>query len=106
MKRIVSKVIACTVLLAVCVIHFQSCKQSSDAAVETVTVCFDAQGGTLDGKKIKIIRSEKSKRLSIPSIPVREHYSFAGWYTDKNGTGQKWDYAVDKADTDIILYAH
>ncbi len=40
-----------------------------------------------------------------PSTPVRDGYTFLGWFTDPTG-GDEWDFAVDPATGDIVLHAH
>ena len=42
--------------------------------------------------------------LVRPLDPVKNDYSFAGWYTDNNTFTEEWDFNAD-TDTDLTLYA-
>lgn len=66
---------------------------------ETVTVTFDAQGGS-SVQSIKVKKGEKLEKLP-QSFSVGE--SFDGWYTDKQATNE---FNIDSPiDEDITLYA-
>ncbi len=43
-------------------------------------------------------------RIAEPSSPVREGYTFEGWYRDAART-DAWDFAADTVEQDTILYA-
>ena len=57
------------------------------------TVAFDSRGG-----------SAVEARIAEPSSPVREGYTFEGWYRDAART-DAWDFAADTVEQDTILYA-
>lgn len=78
---------------------------SSEDSDGTVTVSFDANGGTCDADSIKV--KTGSKYGTLPSA-TREGYDFAGWYTKKgDGEGKKVSSSTKMAATkDHKLYAH
>lgn len=53
--------------------------------VKKYTVTFDSQGGTLVEAITNIV--ENTKVVSLPKPPVRENFTFIGWYTEPNGQG-------------------
>ncbi len=63
------------------------------------TVIFDRQdGGLVDSKN-----ADYNTTITAPT-PKRTGYTFLGWY--KDATGQTaWNFATDKVDGDVILYA-
>lgn len=64
------------------------------------TIKFDTDGGSYV-ESCKVLHSE-----TIPEIetPVKEGYSFTGWYTDRACT-QEWDIKADKVTESMTLYA-
>lgn len=54
--------------------------------VKKYTVTFDSQGGTLVDDITNIL--ENTKIGSLPSQPVRDNFTFIGWYTEPNGQGR------------------
>ena len=78
---------------------------SSKDSDGTVTVSFDANGGTCDADSIKV--KTGSKYGTLPSA-TREGYDFAGSYTKKgDGEGKKVSSSTKMAATkDHKLYAH
>lgn len=44
------------------------------------------------------------EKIPEPAEPVRDHYSFLGWYKDEEHT-QLWDFNTDTITGDIVLYA-
>jgi len=65
------------------------------------TVTFDSNGGNTSIGTQSVMHGEK---VNSPVTPLRDGYSFVGWYIDRSGSGNKWDF-----DTAIIesftLYA-
>ena len=106
-------------LLIVCMLlstaFFISCKKkgssesenidSSDITEITVTVTYDANGGSFaDGNTTITQTVNKNSTLTAPSSPTRVSYSFAGWSVDPSGTNL-WEFATGKASQSITLYA-
>lgn len=85
------------------------CQDASDAVVlNDMTVAihsdclvnFDSMGGSM-------VPSQKvsyGNRIRRPSDPTRDGYSFAGWFTDKNGRDH-WDFESDTVSGNMTLYA-
>ena len=78
---------------------------------------FDLNGGTINGSntvnKQTVYSNEKlgtakcypnSQPFVVPSDPVREGYTFLGWYTQAEG-GTKYTF-TEAVSSNIILYAH
>ena len=65
------------------------------------TVAFDSRGGSA----VEALRNvTQGARIAEPSSPVREGYTFEGWYRDAART-DAWDFAADTVEQDTILYA-
>lgn len=73
-KLILAKILAPLILLLVIVLLFiKGCSGNS-----TYTVKFDTSGGSpVASQKI-----QKNHRIDMPAIPVKEGYTFLGWYLD------------------------
>ena len=65
------------------------------------TVNFDADGGTVNPSVIKV---PLRKSATFPT-PVRSGYAFEGWYTQKNGGGEKYVSNITEITGNITLYA-
>jgi len=57
----------------------------------------NANGGTIDGKEVNKYdyvggRDSGSSMSLIPYVPVREGYTFAGWNTKSDGSGEAYNY--------------
>ncbi len=71
-------------------------------ASRSYTVTFDTHGhGSAPEKLTDISPGEK---INEPKPPTEEGYLFTGWYKDASCT-EKWDFAKDVVQSDIILYA-
>jgi uncharacterized repeat protein (TIGR02543 family) len=68
---------------------------------ETCAVSFDAQGG-LPAPAPQTLA--KGGRAEKPADPVLEGHTLAGWYLSL-GDGAAWDFALDRVEQDITLYA-
>lgn len=72
----------------------------------TCDVTFDANDGKFsdntDKKQIEDI--EDGSLLEQPEAPVREGYTFAGWFSDK-GLTKAWNFASNPVRKDMTLYA-
>ncbi len=64
------------------------------------TVKFDSKGGT-DVASQNLMWGDK---LEEPEPPVREGYTFTGWYADES-YDTKWDFENRTVETDMTLYA-
>jgi len=63
-------------------------------------VTFDSNGGS--DVPFEIVTS--GELVEVPSVPVKEGYTFGGWYKDKELT-EVWDFAKDIVVKNVILYA-
>ena len=66
------------------------------------TVKFDLQGGT--GSQIEIEINAGEKPASLPT-PVKQGYTFLGWYTEPNGEGKQLTTDTVVND-DMVVYAY
>lgn len=66
---------------------------------KTYTVTFNSNGGS----EVKAQRIAANGVASEPEMPVKEGYTFGGWYSDKELTNQ-YDFA-EKVKANITLYA-
>lgn len=70
--------------------------------VITFTVSYDSNGGS----RVKDATVGMYTAMNAPMEPVREGYTFAGWYTDPSLTSDsKWDFENDTVEEDMVLYA-
>lgn len=67
----------------------------------TYTVTFDSQGGS---SVAKITGIKLGSTITAPAAPVREGYTFTGWYTESK-CETKWNFSKDTVNKDITLYA-
>ena len=67
--------------------------------VNPVDVNFETNGAneTISSQKIS-----SWNKVSEPSIPTKNWYTFAWWYTDD---GEKWDFDTDRVENNMTLYA-
>ena len=71
-----------------------------EAVKTTYTVTFNSRGGSA----VAAQTVEKGARVTEPSAPTLEGYTFAGWYTDEACTTQ-WNFATGVVDRNLELYA-
>lgn len=64
------------------------------------TVKFDTDGGS----QIASVKAMHSEVLTVSEEPVKEGYTFTGWYTDRDCT-QRWDMDQDTITGSMTLYA-
>lgn len=67
----------------------------------TVAVTFDSDGGS----SVSSQTIEKGKLITEPTAPTRSGYSFAGWYTGKDGVGSAWSFVTGTVSANMTLYA-
>ncbi len=71
--------------------------------VEQDTVTFDANG---HGTAPASVTVDKGSKISEPSAPSADGYTFGGWYRDKEcSEDKKWDFTKDTVADDVILFA-
>ncbi len=96
-------------------LHSENCRVSTQdgsgsytTAAQNLTVIvttdcvvhFETNGGS----KIKDLSVQYGEKIDRPTDPVREGYWLEGWYRDVNLT-QRWDFAKDKVQGNMTLYA-
>ncbi len=64
------------------------------------SVSFDSNGGSAVSSRT----AESGSKISKPSDPVRDGYTFVGWYKDSALT-QAWNFNSDSVTSNITLYA-
>ena len=64
------------------------------------TVSFDTDGGS----HIESVKVMHSETVDIKEEPVKEGYTFTGWYTDRDCT-ESFDITTDTVTTSMTLYA-
>lgn len=69
--------------------------------VNSYTVTFDSQGGTVIDP---ITNIGKGATITLPEEPEKEGYIFDGWYTKPNGEGERFTNQT-KIDGNITVYA-
>lgn len=74
---------------------------------DEVIVTFDANG---HGTAPNAIAAKKGKTIAEPVAPTEDGWIFEGWYkskaaADEKTESDKWDFANDKVEADITLYA-
>ena len=71
--------------------------------VNSSVLLLDANGGELEAVSRRIIKDKAYGKLPVPS---RDHYTFLGWYTEKNGGTAVYEDTIVQTDGDQTLYAH
>jgi len=75
-------------------------------AISAITVTFDADTGTFGSVSTVVINVDTAGYLtSVPPDPTKSGYSFAGWYMERNGLGQKFLTSNSVAQS-ITVYAY
>jgi uncharacterized repeat protein (TIGR02543 family) len=69
--------------------------------VSSYTVTFHTNGGTPADFTQQV---QSGGKVTIPTDPTREGYTFDGWYKEASGT-TKWDFDKDTVTTNLDLYA-
>ncbi len=78
-----------------------SAKAYCTVTVNSYTVTFDSQGGTVIDP---ITNIGKGATITLPEEPEKEGYIFGGWYTKPNGEGERFTNQT-KIDGNITVYA-
>ncbi len=66
----------------------------------TYTVTFDTKGGN----KIASLEVEGGKTINQPTNPVRDGYTFGGWFKDE-AYKNAWNFNADVVESNLTLYA-
>ena len=72
---------------------------------ETYTLSFDVNGGDVDSQPSdQVVKA--GELAKAPAMPTRVGYTFTGWDTAQDGTGDTWDFSKTKMPSyDVTLYA-
>lgn len=70
-------------------------------AQDKATVRFNPLGGS----EIAALSAGAGSTVQAPAAPVREGWTFTGWYTDPTARIRMWDFAHDRVSSDMTLYA-
>jgi len=81
--------------------HDDGVVHSAPFQKETYTVTFDSQGGSTVASATGV---SKGAKISAPKAPMREGYTFAGWYKEASGDTE-WNFATDTVSANVTLYA-
>lgn len=65
-------------------------------------VTFDTNGGDTSNSEIWTLNGQMVSE-EIP--PVKKDCDFIGWYTNREGNGEKWDFTTDRVYSNMTLYA-
>jgi len=71
------------------------------APIETYTVTFDSMGGTTMTSITGVV---SGTAITLPSAPTKTEYIFAGWNTEKDGSGTTFDVST-KVTANVTVYA-
>lgn len=65
-------------------------------------VTFDTNGGDTANSELRTLTGQMVSE-EIP--PAKRDCEFMGWYTNREGTGEPWDFTTDRVYSDMTLYA-
>lgn len=77
-------------------------EQKAAPAPKYVTVTFDTQ---VKGIEVPAQTVESGTRALRPADPVRENYTFGGWYENKDCSGNQFDFESTKVTANKVLFA-
>jgi len=80
-------------------------KEEEEKPPTKLTVTFDAAGGVPALKSVKVSKGDSIGILDFPPDPSRQSYRFMGWYTVKDGKGDKF-ISRTKVVNDQRVYAY
>ncbi len=75
-------------------------KSSDDDTYYTVT--FDSRGGS----PVESQRVLAGNPATAPDTPTKEKFDFDGWYLSISEDAARWNFAADRVNENITLYAH
>lgn len=83
-------------------ILFSSCKGEVPEIPNNWIVTFNSNGGS----PVFPIENISSKTIiKRPNDPIRNNFSFAGWFTDNNTFANEWNFSRSFVSSDTVLYA-
>lgn len=85
---------------AVIIRSMNETKPTTDPVVEKFTATFNSNGGS----EVTAQTIEKGKLVTLTADPVKDGYTFDGWYKDSALT-TKWNFATDTVTADTTLFA-
>ncbi len=94
MKRLIVLLVAMIMAMSLVLV---AC--NNDTTDSGHTIKFDTQGGS----SVADVVVDKDNEYKAPADPTRDGYTFAGWYTDKDGT-KEWTYDSTATGT-VTVYA-
>ncbi len=106
MKKFISTITAVLLSLCLC-IGFAACGENnagggSDDDTVYYTVTFDSQGGSAVESQ-EILAGNPAR---APVSPAKDNFNFNGWYKSADEDAALWNFATDRVNEDITLYAH
>ena len=93
-------IISAIVCLASCKTDNPDKDKDNPAEVTHYTVTFDSMGGS----KVDAQTINRGYKVTEPTVPTREGYTFEGWYKDSSGT-YAWEFDEDVVTGNVTLYA-
>jgi uncharacterized repeat protein (TIGR02543 family) len=69
--------------------------------IKSCTITFDSDNGT----EVAPITGYYGALIQIPDDPIREGYTFGGWYTNAERTGDRYVFSANLPAEDVMLYA-
>ena len=98
-KKIFNCLIVVATIFSVALI-VSSCEE--DEKEPTYTVRFDSKGGTSTPQEQTI---KEGGKVTKPTDPTRENYSFGGWAKSDNETSALWNFETETVNEDMTLFA-
>jgi len=93
-----------SVLCLVCLLFVFSCSDDETDPLPPATDSFIVAFDTMGGSFIKPQLVAKGALVTQPAAPVREGWTFAGWYRDREGT-TAWVYSTDTISAETTIFA-
>lgn len=79
---------------------FPKWKKIENPTPVVYTITFEVNGGT----PISAVKSLANNKLTEPTAPIKEGYTFEGWYKDSSFS-DAWDFDKDIVNENLTLYA-
>jgi uncharacterized repeat protein (TIGR02543 family) len=94
-------------ILLVMALVFTGCPEPDNGGEDeptTYTVTFNLNYAEATGAPDALTEVESGAKITAPTAPTREFYTFAGWYKE-TGCTNAWDFNTDTVTASITLYA-